>query len=128
MKGGSPMKGSEVVEKVRMERTQDKQFIKWWRREEDWLDYDLIDRFLQNASPDEEIGGYELVGMDDIWERVVNLTGTSRLHRESHGGTDVVVWKRKADSKEPEKVYTCIYAPDSLIKILDVETRGNLID
>lgn len=121
------MKGSEVVERIRLERSPDKQFIKWWRREEDWLDYDLIDRFLENASPDEEIGGFELVGMEDVWERITHVTGP-RVRREKHGATDVVVWKRKSEETEAEKEYTCIYMPDSLIKILDVETRGNLVD
>lgn len=122
------MTGAEVVERIMRERTADKQFIRWWRREEDWLDYDLVDRFIKNANPNEEIGGYSLVTMEEMWDQVMKLTGPDRLRREPREGSDVVVWKRQPEAKGGEREYTCLYSPESLINILDVETRGNLVD
>jgi len=122
------MRGAEIIERIQRERTPDKQFIRWWRREEDWLDYDLIDRFLQNADPDEEIGGYSLVTMEEMWDQVLTLTGEDRLRREARDGSEMLIWRREQSSNKGEKEYTCLYSPESLINILDVETRGNLID
>lgn len=120
------MKGTELVAAIEARRRPDLQFIKWWRREEDFLDYDLIDRFLQNTDPEEEIGGFELVGMDEVWERVKHVAG-DRVRHEMREESDSVEWKRGAEGGEIRK-FSCAWSPENLLKILDVETRGSVID
>jgi hypothetical protein len=117
------MRESEIIRKIREEGTGGHRFIKWWRTEEDWLEYDLVDRFVANAGgkATQEIEGYALVSDDEVWERAKLLCG-DRLSRETENFTETIRWERDG------KISTCLYTPENLLKVLDVETRGNLVD
>lgn len=116
------MKGDEIVRQIDARRGDDHRFVRWWRREEDWLDFELLDTFVQNIREDEEIEGFALLGMDEMWEYVRKVAG-SRVERGERDGEAVVTWRRKSG-----RVMTCPFTPESLIRIFDVETRGNYID
>ncbi|HEX8960867.1 MAG TPA: hypothetical protein VF775_04775 [Geobacteraceae bacterium] len=116
------MKGEDIVRQVADGRKEGQFFIRWWRKEEDWLDFDLIDTFLANAKPDEEIGGYDLLTMEEMWE-YVRKVGGNRVARTTRKGEEVILWQ-----KEPDKETVCQFTPDSLLKIFDVESRGNYVD
>ena len=70
------MKGSEIVSTLKQQARADHLFVKWWRKEEDFLDYDLIDRFLEQATKDEEIGGLQLLTMNEMRDEVKRVGGT----------------------------------------------------
>ena len=116
------MTGKEIVEQIKAQRKENHAFIKWWRKEEDWIDYDLIDRFVATAREDEVIDGFELVGIDNLWEQLQRLC-PGRVTKDKKDGQDIVVWE-KTDGKKKE----CVFIPLSLLEILDAETRGNLVD
>ena len=100
-------------------------FVKWWRKEEDFLDYDLLDRFMTNSSEEEEIGGIELLTMDDMWHEVERVSGT-RVKLVHTGSRDRVEWVHKGKSGIHAEV--CDYTPETLMTIYDVETGGNPVD
>ena len=119
------MTGREVLRNVKAMRSDQDRFVKWWRKEEDFLDYDLLDRFIKNSSSQDEIGGIELLTMDDMWQEVKRIGGERvKLLHDSKG--DRVEWVHKGRSGLHSE--TCDYTPETLMTIYDVETNGNPVD
>ena len=116
------MIGNEILKQIKERRTDDQQFIKWWRKEEDFLDFDLIDSFIENIDLGEEIGGFDLVSMDEMWENLEKVT-SSRVERTKQRGEDVIVWRRGSGEEQ-----VCPYNAESMMTIFDVETHGDYID
>lgn len=119
------MRGNEAIATLNKLRTEQHCFVKWWRKEEDFLDYDLIDRFIENAGGSEEIGGIELLTMDDMWNEVRRVSG-SRVTLLHGTDGDRVEWFHKG--KTGEQKNTCAFTPETLMQIFDVETEGNAVD
>jgi hypothetical protein len=119
------MRGREIVASLNERRTENHCFVKWWRKEEDFLDYDLIDRFVENTGGIEEIGGVDLLTMDEMWNEVSRIGGSrvSLLHNENG---DRVEWVHKGKTGVHKNV--CAFTPETLMEIYDVETRGNPVD
>ncbi|MSM41103.1 MAG: hypothetical protein GJT30_15920 [Geobacter sp.] len=118
------MKGKEILNELNERRSSEHEFVKWWRIEDDFLDYDLIDRFADKVADDEEIGGLELLTMGEMWGEVKRVSG-DRVHRV-HGKTgDDVEWVHEGKSGVSTNV--CPYTAETLINIYDVETHGNPI-
>ncbi len=118
------MTGSDVLKKINESRTPEDVFVKWNRRENDFADYDLIDRFVENLSAGEEIGEVYFLTMDEMWREIKRLTGErTRIIKTAAG--DNVEWRH--EGKSGETTQTCPYTPDTLMTIFDVETRGDAI-
>lgn len=118
------MRGPEIVNEVTRMRTSDHMFVKWWRKENDFLDYDLLDHFLETISDNEEIGGIDLLTMDEMWHEVEKIGGEHvRLVNGEKG--NVIGWFH--EGKTGVKSHTCDFTPENLLKIFDVETKGNPI-
>ena len=116
------MTGREILKEIAERRTADHQFIRWWRKEEDWLDYDLIDRFVENANPNEAIDGYELVTMDEMWDNLLRSV-PGRVQKAMKQGSDVLVWRKKSGEEQ-----VCPFNAESVMAVFDVETRGQVVD
>lgn len=114
------MKGSEVLVKIR-EQNQDGRysFIGWWRREEDWLDYDLLDRFIANASPEEEMEGFSLLTLEEMWEKLLKVAG-GRVTRFGGDEAAPIVWQGKQGRREYP------FGAAAVMEIFDEETEGNV--
>jgi hypothetical protein len=114
------MKGSEVQAQI-IEQNQEGRyaFISWWRREEDWLDYDLLDRFVANASPDEEIDGFSLLTLEEMWEQLIKVAGGRVMRVEGYVGGKIV-WEHKGERREYP------FSADAIMEIFDEETEGNV--
>ncbi len=115
------MTSTEIARQIREQRTSDMQFICWWRKEEDFLDYELIDRFLESAGQNLEVGGYELLTTEQMWERLEKVCG-KRVMKTQKAGEALIEWDTKGGTR------TCPYTPKSMIEIFDVETKGNVVD
>lgn len=116
------MRGREITSEVAKLRTDEHSFVKWWRKENDFLDYDLIDRFINNIDHAEEIEGLELLTLDEMWETVEHICGNRvKLERSTKG--EQVEWTHKGKNGTHHEV--CIYSPETLMNIFDIETRGN---
>jgi hypothetical protein len=124
-----PMQGYELTKQIEKERRKnpDNIFIKWWRREEDWLDFDLISRFLETLKPSEDIGGFELIDQDEMW-RTIERRCKGRVKKVERNGEWMVAYTppKNAEVEEREPVYP--YTPESLITILDLESDYNYVD
>src|SRR5512133_3498805 len=116
------MRGQDLIKTIYEQRNEKHSFVKWWRKENDFLDYDLLDRFLDNSSAGEEIGGVELLTLDDMWREVKRIGGERvKLLHDMYG--DRVQWVHKV--KTGERTDYCAYSPATLMAIFDVETGGN---
>jgi len=119
------MKGREIVTTLKEHARAEHCFVKWWRKEEDFLDYDLIDRFLEHVTKDEEIGGAELLTMNDMLNEVKRVCGTRVKFIHEPSG-DRIEWAHRA--QKGVKTHVCAYTPEALMTIFDVETHGNPVD
>ena len=119
------MKGKEILKTLDERRTDNHCFVKWWRKENDFLDYDLVDRFINNTSSGVEIGGIDLLTMDDMWNEVKRVGGPRvKLVHDRSG--DKIEWVVKG--KKGTRTKVCKYTPQSLMTIFDIETGGNPVD
>jgi hypothetical protein len=116
------MTGGEILKKIKEMKTPEQCVIKWWRNEEDFIDFELIDQFESNVGKDEEIAGFELVDLDQLWTHVKVLCG-DRLKKDRKDGEDLLLW-----SREGGKMHRRPYTAKSLLEILDIETKGNYVD
>jgi hypothetical protein len=116
------MKKLEILEIIREQRKESHCFVKWWRKENDFLDYDLIETFMENLRSDEELGGIDLLTMDDMWIELKRIGGT-RLKLEHNATGDKVIWEHKG--KSGVQTQSCDFTPQTLMTIFDVETKGN---
>jgi hypothetical protein len=119
------MIGREILDVLKERRTDEHRFVRWCRKENDFLDYDLIDRFESNLSSSEEIGGVDLLTMDDMWGELKRVGGT-RVTLVHDTAGDKVEWVHEGKGGMRKEV--CAYCPETLLQIYDVETRGNPVD
>ncbi len=119
------MRGREIIATLNERKSDEHRFVKWWRKEEDFLDYDLLDRFVENTGGTDEIGGIDLLTMDDMWNEVRRIGG-SRVKLVHDPSGDKVMWSHKG--KTGVRTNVCTFTPETLMEIYDVETRGNPVD
>jgi hypothetical protein len=119
------MKGHDAIAALNDRRTEEHRFVRWWRKEEDFLDYDLIDRFVENTRGTEEIGGIDLLTMDDMWNEVRRVGG-SRVTMLHGTEGERVEWIH--EGKQGVHKNLCDFTPETLMEIYDVETKGNAVD
>lgn len=122
---GRTMRGPEIMRAIDEQVGHEHRFVRWWRKEEDFLDYDLINRFIENHKMDEEIGGIDLLTMDDMWGELKRVGG-KRVRLVHSPSGDIVEWEHEGRGGVERSV--CPFTPESLISIYDVETHGNPVD
>ena len=120
------MKGYEITKQLKERKNPNHQFIKWWRKENDFLDYDLIDRYVNNFDDSEEIAGFDLIDSEQMWAELKHLCG-DRIARVKKDGGEYISW-RPASGRDAGKTQECQFSSQSLIAIFDRETRGNPVD
>ena len=101
----------------------DHSFIKFWRKEEDFLDFDLLDRFLGNLRDDQVIDGFELLNTDAMWDQVRHVAGKV-VTRTVKDGNDVLLWTDAEGMVTKELPFN----EESLITIFDAETNDSYVD
>jgi len=123
------MQGYELVKGIEKESRAhtDRIFIKWWRVEEDYIDFDLVARFLENLDYSSEIAGFELINQDQMLRTVESLC-KGRLTKMQRNGGWVLHWTPPKGAEVEEVLPEYPYTPETLLKILDAETNGNFID
>ena len=124
------MQGYELVKKIEKERLQhpNNVFIKWWRKEEDFIDFDLVNHFVEKVdSGGAEIGGFELIDQEEMW-RTIESRCKGRASRVQRNGGWVVLWTPPKKAEVEERLPEYPFTPESLLKILDLETNYNYVD
>jgi hypothetical protein len=119
------MDGIEVVRLLDERREDGHHFIKWWRKENDFVDIELIDSFRATVKAGDIFGGFELLDMEQLWAIVADLC-PGRVSRRAFDGHESIVWDR-LDKKGVARSIRCSFAPEFLIQVFDVETKGNYI-
>lgn len=118
------MKGIEIEQNLTEQVRPQHCFVRWWRKENDFLDYDLIDHFRSTVGSDEEIGGFELLTMDEMWSEVKRVAG-ERVIRYRDNGMDFIEWLPLDGMQMHTEVLP--YSAETLQRIFDVETDDNPI-
>ncbi|MCM0080924.1 hypothetical protein L4X63_04910 [Geomonas sp. Red32] len=124
------MQGYELAKSVRTERSKypDKIFIKWWRNEEDWIDFDLVARFLDTVDFGTDISGFSLIDQEEMWQ-VIEERAKGRATRVDRGdGNYVILYSPPEKAEMVERLPEYPYTPETLVKILDAETDFNYVD
>jgi|GEM_PF-1671351 len=127
--GRFAMQGYELAKKVRQERSAhpDRVFIKWWRNEQDFIDFDLAARFLDRVDYGAEIAGFQLIDQEEMWRTIEKRCG-GRANKVLRNGTFVVMWTPPEGAELDERLPEYPFTPEALLKILDVETDYNYVD
>lgn len=120
------MNNNELFKALKELRTDNHHFIKLWRKENDFVDIFLIDSFLEMLKGDEEFESFDLLDMGQLWEIVKRLCG-DRVMRTQQEGHEVINWVR-IDKQGAKRTISCSFAPEFLLQIFDIETRGNYIE
>jgi len=119
------MTGYEIMKKMHYVDRHERCFIRWWRKENDFADYELVDTFLENLKQTDEFSGYQLLTMDEMWQELQRRE-PQRLTLEKHRGETVIRWKhRRADGTVGEELLP--YDAPSLMSVFDKETRGTTL-
>ncbi|MEJ2470553.1 MAG: hypothetical protein P8Y91_04515 [Desulfuromonadales bacterium] len=119
------MTGYELKQKLADSDTSGRHFIKWWRKENDFVDFELIDRFLEHLQSESEFEGYELLDMEQMWQELKNRDPEG-VWVEKHHGEKVIHWRHAGhDGESREDTYR--YVPEALMALFDKETRGDTL-
>ncbi len=119
------MTGKDLFKQLEQQREEHHHFIKWWRKENDFVDIELIDTFYETANAGDQYEGFELLDMEQLWTIVKKLCG-GRVVRTMKDGQEILSWERL--DKGGERTISCSFSPEFLMQIFDVETRGNYIE
>lgn len=117
------MNGFELRRDIASHRAGESIFIRWWRRENDFVDYEMLDKFLASLDGNQEFAGYELLDMESMWQALQRFAG-NRVAREHRTHGEVITW-HSADM--PQEKLTMPFKPESLMLIFDKETRGDTL-
>jgi hypothetical protein len=116
------MNAREIAQQIGQRRGDSDQFVRWWRKENDFVDYELIDRFLDELEEGQEIDGYELIDTETMWHHLKSRLGESVV-REKHKAGEMIVWTRPGKGDE-----CCRFSAEAIMAIFDEETGGNVIE
>lgn len=115
------MKGQEIYQQIAAARTPRDRFIRWWRKENDFVDYELLSDFLHRLQSNEEFAGFELLDTESMWQLLHRFAG-DRVRREHRTQGDYIIWERTTG-----KVHETVqlnYTAESIMHIFNEETRG----
>ena len=117
------MEERDILMDVERQRTPRHQFIKWWRREHDFLNFELLDRFEENKEERIKwLEGFELLDTEQMWQELQHRF-PQRVKREKRTKGEFLVWHRQGGQTRE-----CFFTPENIMAVFDVETRGNVID
>lgn len=117
------MRGQEIIKQLQGSAVIDHPFVRWWRPENDFFDYDLVERFRSSLGVDEEFGGFELLSMAEMWTELKRVAGERVSHYRKTRSGDLIEWQHlEADGM---RVDTLPYSAESMITIFDAETHDN---
>ena len=119
------MRALEIIRDIDKQRDTGKRFIKWWRIENDFTDYETFDSFIAHARSSQEIGGYELLDIDEMWD-VLKRWKPTGLRRVYSTKGEHIEWQRRA-TDGTLRTEICPLTPESMIAIFDYETGGDVV-
>jgi hypothetical protein len=110
---------SELIDRIEAQRGEEQFFIKSWETGQTFVDYDLIDRFIRKQGHEEEIKGFELLDMEQMWQILIELD-PDKLVRVKKGESEVIEWDwQDSDGSEKKTFYP--FTPEGIMTIIDDE-------
>jgi hypothetical protein len=119
------MRSNEVVREIRSRPGHGQEFIRWWRKENDFADYELIGSFMQNSRSDHEIGGYELLDIEQMWQALLRWAPKGLVRVNTSKG-EVLEWTKTGLDRNTH-TYICSFSAETLMMIFDEQTRGDVL-
>jgi hypothetical protein len=119
------MRSNEIVQEIRKRPENNREFIRWWRKENDFADYELVDSFVEHSRPDEEIGGYELLDIEQMWQALIRWVPAGLARVKTRNGEAVEWTKVGRDGKK--HAYICPFSAETVMMIFDEETGGDVL-
>ena len=113
------MSYADVRRMIERERQPSHCFIKWWGDDEALVDYELLDRFLAKERGADDVVGFELLSLDEMWQVFIDLN-PDQLSRERTGGREEIRWVWK-DRQGREQVSTFPFTPNGLMELMESE-------
>lgn len=117
------MKGTDIRHLLEEQMQPQHRFVRWWRKENDFLDYDLVERFRGDLDDNDEIGGVELLTFDEMWRELKRVGGERIRHGHDRRRGEVVEWIHEEGGQNRTEVYP--YTAEAILDIYDAETRDN---
>jgi hypothetical protein len=113
------MTGKEVLNQIATNRNPEHSFIKWWRKSDDFIDFELIDIFKNKISPDETLDGFELLDIENMWNIFINLN-PDNLRREKNQDGEFIQWLW-SDKNGNEMRSNYPFTPQGLKTLIDAD-------
>lgn len=119
------MRRGDILNQLELGQEQGKEFIKWWRKEDDFVDFELIEQFV-NTEDTFDFENYELLDKSDMLNELKRWQPDELELVVSDDG-EVIKWKHK--SKDGQwKSFTCPFDAASVMSIFDTVTRGDTVE
>lgn len=109
----------ELIEKITAQRRAEDCFIKSWRSGYSFIDYELIDRFIDKLDDTSAIEGFALLDIEQIWQVLIELD-PDKLVRVNGPEGEVIEWLWQ-DSAGREKKNVYPFTPEGIMTIIDDE-------
>lgn len=119
------MRSSQVIRELETRQEKDLEFIKWWRVENDFADFELVDTFIRNADSSHVIADFELLDKEQMWQ-ILKRWKPSGLKRLKSAKSEIIEWQH-ITKEGLRHTYTCPYNARSIMSIFDAETGGDTI-
>lgn len=113
------MPKSEVIAQIAVQRRAEHCFVKSWGVGHKFVDFDLIDRFIQKPGQEDAIEGFELLDIEQMWQILIDLD-PDKLLRVKTGEGEVIEWDW-VDSSGVEKKTFYPFSPEGIMTIIDDE-------
>lgn len=120
------MKELQIRRDLELGKQHGKEFIKWSRKENDFVDFDLIDRFMEMADSNYEIADFELLDKDEMWEILTEWKPTGLRRSKSTKGKKIEWHHMGRDGKE--HIYTRPYTAKAIMSVFDAVTHGDTLE
>ncbi len=113
------MNRNEVIEQITTQRTEEHCFIKSWGTGHKFADFDLIDRFIRKEGESGQIEGFELLGLEQMWQILIDLD-PDKLTRVTRDDGEVIEWLWDTrDGSQKKRVFP--FSPEGIMTIIDEE-------
>ena len=119
------MRDNQIKTELTQGKEQGKEFIKWWRKENDFVDSELIDRYLDTLGSRHEIENFAMLDKNQMWDVLKRWKPAGLRHRKSTNG-EKIEWQHLGKDGQQHS-YTCPYNARNIMSIFDAETRGDTI-
>jgi len=117
------MNSEEIRAEINRRKSESTRFIRWWRKENDFVDFELLNKFLDRLGHSEEFAGFELLDTEEMWQALMKAC-PSCARRENRSRGAVIVWQAEGGRGDTVELP---YTAESIMTIFDAETRGNTL-